>query len=165
MSEKYYITPSSGIKIKWGGPTDLKELYRQMKLWLENNGFAKEDSLEKRYIEMIKPAGKDLFILWECGKGASDYFSYKIKIEFRFIALSEVEMQEGNYKVKMMKGTLEIAIISYVEYGFNWDQLGFLNRMYQKYVAKSRLKDHADSLYGKVYKFQKMIKDFIGLEA
>jgi hypothetical protein len=165
MSEKYYITPPSGIRIKWGQPTDLKELYRQMKLWLEDNGLAKENSLEKKYVEMIKPAGKDTYILWEAGKDVSDYFSYKINIEFSFTATNEVEVQEENIKRKLTRGVLQISIVAYVEYGKNWEKLGVFNKLYYKTISKSRLNDCAEDLYNKVYKFQKIIKDFIGIGA
>lgn len=163
MVEKYFITPEGGIKIKWGQPTDLKELYRQMKIWLEDKGFAKEHSLEKKYIEMIKPDGKNIFIKWECGKDKSDYFSYKINVEFRLNFVNDVEVIQDNVKRKLQKGTLEIGIISYIEYGKNWESLGALTRVYHRLIAKSRIEDYAEDLYDKVYKFQKMIKDFIGL--
>ena len=65
----------------------------------------------------------------------------------------------------MSTGTLEIDIISYVEYGKKWGGLGPLSRIYYKIIAKQRLKDYADDLYDKIYKFQKFIKDFIGLTA
>lgn len=163
MSERYYITPPGGIKIKWGVPTDLQELYRQMKLWLEDNGFAKEASLEKRYDERIKPSGKEIFIFWEAGRNVSDYFSYKILVEFILVAIRDIEVQEGSIKRKLSIGTLEIKIISFIEYGKKWENLGALSKIYYRIIAKQRLKDYADDLYDKVYKFQKMIKDFIGL--
>ena len=165
MEERYFITPPGGIKIKWGVPTDLQELYRQMKLWLEDNGFAKETSLEKKYDERIKPGGKEIFIRWEAGKDASDYFSYKIIIEFLLVAIKEIEVQEGSIKRKLSTGTLEIDIISFIEYGKKWEGLGPLSRIYYKIIAKQRLKDYADDLYDKIYKFQNFIKDFIGLTA
>ncbi|SRR3989344_3182399 len=165
MAERYYITPTGGIKIKWGGPSDLKELYRQMKIWLEDNGFASEKNLEKKYVEMIKPNGKDIFVLWEAGKDVSDYFSYKINVEFIWIATTDVEVQERGIKRKLTKGTLEVRIIAYIDYGKKWETMGILNKFYYKNIAKSRLEDYRRELYNKIYKFQKMIKDFVGLTA
>ena len=165
MAERYYITPTGGIKIKWGGPSDLKELYRQMKIWLEDNGFASEKNLEKKYVEMIKPNGKDIFVLWEAGKDVSDYFSYKINVEFIWIATTDVEVQERGIKRKLTKGTLEVRIIAYIDYGKKWETMGVLNKFYYKNIAKSRLEDYRRELYNKIYKFQKMIKDFVGLTA
>lgn len=163
MSEKYYITPSSGIKLKWSQPTDLKELYRQMKIWLEDKGFVKENDLEKRYVELVKPQGKDIFISWECGKDISDYFSYKINVDFYLLGTSEVEVQEGGIKRKLIKGSLELRITAYVEYSKNTENLGLLNKIYYKMISKSRLEDYGEDLYDKVYKFQNWIKSFIGL--
>ena len=162
MPERYYVTPTSGIKIKWSIPTDLKELYRNMKFWMEDNGFAKEESLEKKYVEMVKPNGKDILILWEGGKEVNDYFSYKMSIEMAFIGANEVEVQENNIKRKLTKGSFEIKIVAYLEYG-GWEDLGMLNKVYYKLIARSRLEDYAEVLYGKVYKLQKLIKDFAGL--
>ena len=45
-------------KIKWEGITDFPEFYKYLKLWLQDNGYAKERSLEKKYIERAKPEGK-----------------------------------------------------------------------------------------------------------
>ncbi|AJF62327.1 MAG: hypothetical protein QT11_C0001G0173 [archaeon GW2011_AR20] len=163
MEDKYYVTPPGSVKIKWGGPTDLKELYRQMKIWLEDNGFATEESLEKRYVEAIKPNGKDLYIYWEGEKKISDYFTNKINVEFSFVAMQDVEVQEGNIKRKLSKGTLEIRITAYVEYGKKWESVGALSKFYYKMISKQRLEEHAKDFYNKVYKFHTLIKDFIGL--
>lgn len=165
MVERYYLTPGGGIKIKWSNPTDIRELYRQMKLWLEDNGFISDSSLEKKYVETIKPSGKDTYILWDAGKNVSDYFSYKINLEFILVAMQDVEVQDGSFKRKLTKGTLQINIIAYVEYGKNWETLGTFAKIYHKMIARSRLEDYAQDLYNEVYKFQKMIKDFIGLSA
>jgi len=43
--------------------------------------------------------------------------------------------------------------------------MGILNKFYYKNIAKSRLEDYRRELYNKIYKFQKMIKDFVGLTA
>ena len=163
MTERYYLTPGGGMKIKWGGPTDLKELYRQMKIWLEDQGYTTEPTLEKKYVENIKPSGKEIYVLWEAGKKVSDYFTYKMVIEFILVALNDVEVQQGNAKVKLTKGTLEIRITAFIEYGEKWESISGLGKLYYKIVGKQRLEDYVEKFYDKVYKFQRFIKDFIGL--
>ena len=53
------------LKIKWEGVTDFSELYKYMKLYLDDIGYAEERNLEKKYIKKIKPEGKEqLEISW-----------------------------------------------------------------------------------------------------
>src|SRR3989344_130579 len=39
--EQHYVTPPRGIVLKFQGIIDLNELYRQMKLWLEDKSYIK----------------------------------------------------------------------------------------------------------------------------
>jgi len=160
--EKHYVTPPRGIALKFQGIIDLGELYRQMKLWLEDRGYIKEESVEKKYVEKNKPNGKQIEILWEGEKKISDYFKYKIIVQFILIGINEVETMQDNVKIKLYKGNFQIYITGMVEEGSEeWDNTGFINKLYHNLIVRKRLQDHINDLYGKVYSFQEFIRKFL----
>jgi len=163
---KYYVTPTRGIALKFQGIIDLPELYRQMKLWLEDRGYAKEENLEKAYIEKIKGNNlKQIEILWEGSKNVSDYFKYKIRIQFILLGVTETEVTQENIKRKLYKGNFQIYITGYVEEGEDkeWKNVGIISKLYHNLVAKRRIEDHKLELYNKIYSFQESIKNFLKL--
>lgn len=162
MITKHYVTPPRGIALKFEGIIDMKELYRQMKLWLEDKGYAKEDTIEKSYVEKVKPEGKQIEILWEGGKTVSDYIKYKINVTFLFLNTSEVEVQRENIKIKLYKGSFQIFIVGIVEEGGKeWESLGPFRKLYHNLIAKRRTQDYLDGLYRSVYSFQDSIRKFL----
>ena len=163
MITKHYVTPPRGIALKFEGIIDMKELYRQMKLWLEDKGYAKEDTIEKSYVEKIKPEGKQIEILWEGGKKISDYITYKVKVTFLFLNTSEVEVQRENVKIKLYKGNFQIFIVGIVEEGIGdeWESVGPFRRLYHNLIARRRTQDYINELYNKIYSFQDSIRKFL----
>ena len=161
---RHYVTPSRGIKVRMKGIVDMPELYKFMKRWLEDKGFAKDESLEKKYVERIKGNTKQTEIIWECGKTISDYVKYKIRVTFLLMGISETELDQEGKKIKLMKGDFIIEISGYVEEGSeSWESLGPLTRIYEKLIGKSRINNHKIDLYKKIYSFQEAIKEFVGL--
>jgi hypothetical protein len=161
--EKEYVTPSSGLKLKWKGVIDLEELYKEMKRWLEDKGFFKEETSEKKYVERRYPGGpKSIEIRWETQKGVSDYFRYNINVSFLLIGVSEAEKQlENGAKKKMHKGDFEIKITAYVTTGSKeWDNMGSFEKVYYNLIVVNRIDGYKADLYDKVYKFHSMIKEF-----
>ncbi len=77
-----YLTPGSGLKIRWQGTTDFANVYKNMKLWLEDRDFVDEKTLEKKFTERRFAGGiKNLEIAWECSRKINNYF---LKITNRF---------------------------------------------------------------------------------
>ncbi len=162
MKNQHYVTPPRGIAIKFNGVVDMNELYRQMKLWLEDKGYAKESTLEKRYVERIKPNGKQLEILWQAEKSGGDYFKYKLEIKFILMGVNEIEVQKEEGKVKLLKGNFQIYITGYVEEGSDdWDSLGFLNKIYYNLFQRKKLDSVMGDFYSKIYSFHTYIKNFL----
>lgn len=163
MTNKEWVTPPGGLKLKWKGVLDLNELYKQMKIWLEDKGFFDDVSSEKRYDDTRFAGGvKNLSITWNTKKPASNYFTHHINVAFLIIGMSDVEVQLPNgAKEKMKKGSFEIKIVGYVQTGSKeWDKLGPFEKIYYNLIIRKRLDTALNDLYGKVYKFQAMIKNF-----
>ena len=163
IPEKIMLLPF--VKIKKDGIVDFDELYRSSKKFLEDYGFLKEEqSLEKRYIERIKPGGvKQLEIEW-CGeKKVSSFFKYVIKIWFLVIGMTEVEVQQGNIKRKMKKGSFEIRMDAYIETSKAWGNISGLKKIYLNVIIPKRVEEYKVDLYDKAYKIHSFMKEFMGV--
>ena len=159
--KKYPIAPD--LKIKAVTVIDFPVFYKKMKLWLQDNGFTKDETLEKKYIERIKPNGKQLEIQWECKKSKSDFFDYYINVTFLILGMNDVEVQQGPITRKMNKGDFEIRINSFIQTTKNLEKLGTLKRIYVNILIKKRIEEYKLDLYDKVYKFHAYIKELLSL--
>lgn len=152
------------VKIKKDGIVDFNELYRSTKKFLEDYGWANEEELETKYIERIKPGGvKQLEVAWEGQKDAGGFFKYILKVTFLVIGMTEVEVQQGNIKRKLQKGSFEIRIDSWIETSEKWDKISGLKKIYLNTVVPKRLEEYKIDLYGKSYKLHSFIKTFMGM--
>lgn len=154
----------SNPKIKWVGIVNFSELYTDMKNWLEDNGYAKEKELEKKYIQRIKPEGrKQIEIAWQGRKKVSDFFNYHIDTTILVLAMSDVEVQEESVKVKRQKGTFEVRINSYIQSTDEWEKLRGIQKLYQEMFIRKRINVYIEELYKKSVSYHSYIKSLIGL--
>ncbi|MBS3153235.1 hypothetical protein J4426_01575 [Candidatus Woesearchaeota archaeon] len=161
---RIYITPSAGLKIRYQGITDFGNLYKYMKLWLEDRGFADEKKLETKYTERRFGDRKNLEIMWNCSTSISNYVSYQMQVTFLVLGLTETEVQIGDIKRKLDKGDFELRIIGYVKVGEGeWNDYTFLERVYYNLVVRKRIEEYKQDYYIILYKFVGYIKEFLGL--
>src|SRR3990167_8204038 len=162
--EKFYITPKGGLKIRFQGAADFGNVYKFMKLWLEDRGFADEKSLETKYTERRFGERKNLEIHWKGVHEISNYVSYHIEVTFLLLGLSETEVQIGDIKRKLDKGDFELKIIGHVKVGEGeWNDYTFLERVYYNLVVRKRIEEYKQDYYIILYKFVGYIKEFLGL--
>ena len=158
------MTILDGQKIKWVGTTDFSELYKYMKLWLEDKGYLKEEkTLEKKYIERMKGDKRQLEIIWEVEKAKSEFFNYRMKITFLILGMGDVEIQDNGVKRKVQKATFEIRVFSYVESTKKWEELKGIQGFYHHLFIRKRLDEYAIELYKKSTEYHSYIKTFLGL--
>ena len=158
------ITILDDQKIKWEGITDFPELYKYMKLYLEDIGYANERDLERKYIERVKPEGKkQLEIKWHSKKKKSEFFEYNIDMTILILGMSEVEIEKEGVKRKMQKGIFEMRISSYITTTDKWDELKGLQRLYYDLTIRKRIDEYKLELYKKSTGFHSYVKDFLGL--
>lgn len=151
-------------KIKWEGITDFLELYKYMKLYLEDIGYAREENLEQKYIERVKPEGKkQLEIRWHGTKKKSEFFEYNIDMTILILGMSEVEIEKEGVKRKMQKGIFEMRISSYITTTNKWDELKGLQRLYYDLTIRKRIDEYKLELYQKSTGFHSYVKNFLGL--
>jgi|SRR3989338_3864942 len=160
-----YLTPKAGLKIRWQGNVAFSDLYKFMKLWLEDRGFVDEKTLEKKFTERRFAGGvKNLEIQWQCSKQVSSYFSYNMEVTFLVLGMSETEVQIGDVKRKMDKGDVEIRVIGYVKVGGDdWNKAGFIDRVYFNFIGRRRLEEHKVIYYTLLYQFVDYIKENLEL--
>jgi|SRR3989344_5488205 len=153
------------LKIKWEGVTDFSELYKYMKLYLDDIGYAEERNLEKKYIKKIKPEGKEqLEISWHGEKKKSEFFNFNIDINILILGMSDVEIQQPDgVKRKMQKGKFEMRINSYIERTDKWDELKGFQKLYYELTIRKRIDEYIKELYNKSTGFHSYIKQFLGL--
>ena len=162
--EKFYITPKGGLKIRFQGAADFGNVYKFMKLWLEDRGFADEKSLETKYTERRFGERKNLEIHWKGVHKISNYVSYHIEVTFLLLGLSETEVQIGDIKRKLDKGDFELKIIGHIQYGTkDWEQYSFIEKIYYNLIMRKRLDDYKYDFYTVLYKFVDFIKERFGL--
>ena len=152
MIERHYVTPPSGLRMKYKAQFDLAEFYKAMKLFIEDEGFLKdEQTLEKEYGERAIPGGKQIEFAWAVQKKENEYITYKVEIAARTLVI------EPNNDIDM-------KFIAWVESGGeDFDKLGFFTRLYHIMIQKPRIPAHQTELYKKVYKFQNEAKKILGV--
>ena len=165
MGKKYYLTPPTGLKIRWVGTVDFMELYRFMKNWLEDRGYVNDaQKLELKFIERRSGTAKMNEIAWHGEHVVSEYFKYNLDVTFLLIGLTETDAQIGDVKKKLDKGDFEIKLVSNVEITDDkWEGYSLLKKIYFNLVARKRLPAYKREIYGKTYEFQDAIKEFFAL--
>lgn len=161
---KINIKLLDGLKIKWVGNVDLPHLYTSMKNWMVDMGYAKDNNLEKKYIDRVKPGDtKQLEIDWHGEKKKGEFFTYNIDVTILTLGMKKVEVQQGDIKKKMYKGTFEIRLFSYLKSTPKWDELKGLQKLYQELFIRKRIDVYLEEIYKKSTSFHSFIKGIIGL--
>lgn len=158
------ITILDEQKIKWEGVTDFTELYKYMKLYLDDIGYANEKNLEQKYIERTKGDGKkQLEMAWHSEKKKSEFFKFNIDVTTLILGMSEVEVDQEGIKRKMQKGIFEMKISAYITTTDKWDELKGLHKLYYEMTIRKRIDEYKLELYQKSTGFHTYLKEFLGL--
>jgi hypothetical protein len=164
MAEKETIYSS---KIKSSGLFPYSDFYRFCYEYLSDElGFS---ITEDTYSEKIKGESKDIDIIWSGSRKVTDYFKFSIKVKFRIIGMTNVEVTQDGVKKKMNKGNVEIKMSSTLvrDYQGKFEQNAFqkfLRAIYEKWVIPSRVSQYEDKLAGDSDDFLGQIKAYLDLE-
>ena len=153
MSEKDKIIEQ---KVKRGGIFDFKEVYQFVYRWLNEEDYTVE---ERKYVEEVTGDAKKV----------SDYFKNEMKLNWRIIGLTNVEVEQDGKKIKMNKGNFELKITGNLvkDWGSTWEKnpfMKFLRGTYDKYIVEGRIKQYEIKLYGDVDELTEQIKAFLTVE-
>jgi hypothetical protein len=105
MAEKDKLFSS---KIKYNGVLNFADFYKFCYEWLRD-----ETQLllsENKYSEKIEGESKNVEVEWNGYRNITDYFRFEIKIFFRVLGLTKIEITEGTRKIKTNKGNVEVTV-------------------------------------------------------
>lgn len=153
-------------KVRQKGIFDFKELYRFCYTWLVDQGY---DVTEKKYAEKVTATGKEIEIEWVGERKISDYFRFSLKIHWRILGMTTVEVDREGKKVSMDKGDIEISVAGVLEkdYEHRWEKNAFtkfLRGLYDHYVIKSRIEAYEGKLFSEADEFIAQVKSFLAIE-
>jgi hypothetical protein len=153
------------LKINHKGVFDLGELYKNIKGWLEYNGYGDEEKnfQEASYTERIKGESKQIESKWVAQKNADDYFAHSIEITFAVVGLVDIETEKDGKKIKSQKGDLALTIKADLirDYADQWSP--FMRSLYENLVVRERKNAQKTLLYGKVYALHDEIKEYLSM--
>ena len=164
MPEKENVFSS---KIKYDGLFSFKEFYKFCYDWLVDEA----DLLvkEEKYSEKLSGNSKNIEIEWVGTKKLTDYFKSEVKVNFRIIGLTEVELTNDGQKIKTNKGSVEIKISGNLirDYQGKMEKTAsqkFMRGIYEKWIIPSRIDEYEDKLGGTCDDFLTQAKAYLDLE-
>ena len=156
---------------------NLKELYKRLHFWLEDNGWKDlwgRDDYEVRYWQRDLPGGLfEHHIWWRAWRHPgsmnhdNELFKYFFKIDYQTIAMSRKEIMHKGKKWKLDKGTTIMRVKSYlvIDWQKGWDK-GFLKGMkarFQQWFYRDRIEQEQGNLFNITADFQNEIKRYLEL--
>lgn len=165
MPEKDDIFSS---KIKSTGIFDFADFYKFLHDWLvEELRYA--DFSEDKYTEKLIGDAKNIDIEWTCKRKMTDYFQFQIKVKFRILGLTNIEVTKNGVKIKTNRGSVEMAVTGTLikDYEGKFEKTAgkkFLRSIYEKWVIPSRVNDFEEKLAGHCEEFLNQAKAYLDLE-
>jgi len=154
-------------KIKNNGIVNFAEFYKFCYDWLkEEKGFV---ITEDKYAEKLTADSKNIDIEWTGIKELSDYFKFEIKIIFKIIGLTNIEIGEGNKKIKTNKGSVEVSVKGTLikdpkgMFEKTWIEK-FIRGIYEKTVIPSRIEEREIKISDDCSEFLSQAKAYLDLE-
>jgi len=153
-------------KVKFTGVFKFADFYLFCYEWLRD-----ETGLiltEKKYSEKIIGDGKTLEIEWNGTRELTDYFKFEAELKIRVLNLKEVEISEGNRKVKANSGILELEMKGNLlrdykgKFEKTWLQK-FLRSIYEKLVIPARIEQFQEKINNDCDEFLAQAKAYLDL--
>ncbi len=159
--------------------THLKDLYRRLHYWMENEGFSDFNGMsnyETLYWQRDTPQGtQEHHIWWRAYKNPGmegneqTQFRWFFKINMRTQNTSRQEIMHKGRKWKMYQTNFVINFDSYLinEYADGFKKTTFLKTLLSRWKAwayKDRTMYFRDQLINKSMEFQNIVKEFLELQ-
>lgn len=153
-------------KLKYAGLIDLEQAYKFAYEWLK-----KEDLnvVEDVYTEKLKSNGKEIEIEWTASKKLTDYFKVTLKLKWRILGMTDVEVEVEGKKKKMNKVvdlSIELKGLLEKDYSGKWEGSAFnkfIKEVYNKYVIPQRTDQKESYVQDLVQDFKEEMKAFLEL--
>jgi hypothetical protein len=163
MAEKDKLFSS---KIKYNGIVNFADFYKFCYEWLRDE--AGLSLSENKYSEKISGDAKNIEIEWNGFRNVTDYFRFEVKIFFRITGLTNVELTEGNRKIKTNKGTVEVIVTGNLvrDYKGKFEKNAFqkvLRGVYEKSVIHERVDQYQEKIIEDCDEFLSQAKSYLDL--
>lgn len=164
MAEKDKVFSS---KIKYNGIFNFGEFYKFCFDWLTNETGL--EVVEEKYSEKLSGDSKNIDVDWAGSKIMTDYFKMEAKISFKVIGLTNLEINNGDKKIKTNKGSVEVSVkgILVKDHEGKFEKNGFqkfLRGIYEKTVIPSRVKEYQEKIMNECDEFLAQSKAYLDLE-
>lgn len=164
MAEEENVYSSA---VKYEGYVKFSDLYKFCYDWLnDETGITAK---ETKYEEKLKGDTKEIKVEWVGDKKLTDYFQFKMKINFVIRNLKkvtvkvngvDVDTNSGNYEIKA-KGALskdwqgKFEMTAYYK---------FLRSIYEKYIIPQAIEQFRDKITGDCDEFLQQVKAYMDIE-
>jgi hypothetical protein len=154
-------------KIKYVGIFSFRDFYRFCYDWLTDETIL--DITEEKYSEKVVGDQKEVDIKWVGKRNVTDYFQYKINIDFRIRKLRDIEIVQGGVKIKTNEGDVEVKIKGSLvrDYKGKFERGAsqkFLRGIYEKWIIPSRIEQYENKLITHCDEFLNQAKAWLDLE-
>lgn len=155
------------LKFSYDGLFNVEELYGLISSWFFEKGW---DWYEKMNQEQVTAEGRQIYILLEPWKSASDYYKLVMRIKINLVNVKDVDVEHGGLTLQMNQGVVRITLDGYVladrhnQWGkkpWTW----FLSIIFQKYFFKDHyekfetwLKSDVEDLHDKIKNYLNVFK-------
>lgn len=164
MAEKNTLLKN---KVKYNGIFSFSDFYNFCYRWL-----TEETDLiifENKYEEILTGDSKNIQIEWTGSKKLTDYFKFEIKVKFRILGLTKVEITQNGTKVETNKGSVEIKVEGIIvkDYEGKFETtafLKFLRSIYEKWIITSRINEFEIKIIEDSDEFLSQAKAYLDLE-
>lgn len=153
-------------KIKYNGIVNFADFYKFCYEWLrDETGLSLS---ENKYSEKITGDAKNIEIEWNGSRNITDYFRFEAKITFRVSGLTNVEITEGNRKIKTNKGSVEVGISGNLvrDYKGKFEKSAFqkvLKGIYEKSIIQARVEEYQGKIIEDCDEFLSQGKSYLDL--
>lgn len=160
MGQKKQVYKEKFTKI---GYWHYSETYKMLYNWLKDNGYSVS---ENSYKEKLVGNGKEILIEWVAGKKVTDYFKYKIILNWHILGMKDAEVEIDGKKTKTNKGELEIVFKGEIvnDYESRWEDKPiwkFLRGIYEQYIIRKTIDEYEDDLEDDVRDIISDLKSFL----
>jgi len=154
-------------KIKFSGIFSFSDFYSFCYDWL-----SQETGLtisEDKYVEKLSGDSKNIEVEWTGTREVTDYFKFKVKVDFRVVGLTKVEINQDGVKIETNNGSVEVSVkgVLVKDYEGKFERTAFrkfIRSIYEKWVIPSRVSEYEDKLAGDCDEFLNQAKAYLDLE-
>ncbi|MBR9682997.1 hypothetical protein GOV03_00465 [Candidatus Woesearchaeota archaeon] len=153
--------------IQYTGLFDFDGFYAAMIKWLKEREYEWHEKGQKHKVPT--PKGAELEWNWEGRKEVTDYIKYVLGIKAHLWDITEVKVDQGRRKKKLMNGRIQLVMSGQVitDWQKKWGKnkfTKFLGRLYEKMIRREIEAVYIDTLYYRMWDLHAVIKKYFDMQ-